>query len=89
MGKLTEKTGLTNSFDPIKSVEVEAIVDTRTTTLALPQNIIDELGLRNMREARVGYATKRRLGQFNEYMLYLNCDGQLILSANETKVELR
>jgi hypothetical protein len=54
MGKLTEKTGLTNSFDPIKSLEVEAIVDTRTTTLALPQNIIDELGLRNMREGKEG-----------------------------------
>ncbi|MFA4043700.1 MAG: hypothetical protein HZRFUVUK_000478 [Candidatus Fervidibacterota bacterium] len=73
MGKLTEKTGLTNSFDPIKSVEVEAIVDTRTTTLALPQNIIDELGLRNMREGRVGYATERRLGQFNEYTAIRHC----------------
>lgn len=40
---MTEKTGLTNSFDPIKSLEVEAIVDTRTTTLALPQNIIDKM----------------------------------------------
>lgn len=59
MGKVTEKVKLTNLFDPTKSVEVEAVVDTGATMLVLPQDIIDELGLRKMREVKVRYANNK------------------------------
>jgi clan AA aspartic protease len=52
MGKVTEKIKLTNLFDPTKSVEVEAVIDTGATMLVLPQDIIDELGLKKMREVK-------------------------------------
>jgi clan AA aspartic protease len=56
MGKITEKVKLTNLFDMTKTKEVEAVIDTGATMLVLPQDIIDELDLRKMREVRVRYA---------------------------------
>ena len=56
MGKVIEKVKLSSLFDPTKAKEVEAIIDTGTTMLVLPQNIVDELGLREIRRATVKYA---------------------------------
>lgn len=56
MGKKIEKVKITNLFEPTKSVDVEAAIDTGATMLVLPQNVIDKLDLRKMREATVRYA---------------------------------
>ena len=48
MGKVIEKVKLTSLFDPTKSVEVEAIIDTSATMLVLPQSIVEQLHLRKM-----------------------------------------
>jgi len=49
MGKITEKVKLTSLFDPTKSVEVEAVIDTGATMFVLPRNLVDKLGLKNKR----------------------------------------
>jgi len=59
MGKVIEKVKLINLFDPEKLVEVEAVIDTGATMLVLPQNIVDELNLRKMREVKVRYANNK------------------------------
>ncbi|MBC7080690.1 MAG: hypothetical protein H5T44_00325 [Thermoplasmatales archaeon] len=59
MEKVIEKVRLTSLFDPAKSIEVEAVIDTGATMLVLPQNIIAELNLKKMREARVRYANNK------------------------------
>jgi len=59
MGKIMEKVRVTNLFDPEKSVEVEAVVDIGATMLVLPENIVEELNLRKMREAKVRYANNK------------------------------
>ncbi|MBI5167219.1 MAG: aspartyl protease family protein [candidate division NC10 bacterium] len=59
MGKVIEKVKLTSLFDPTKSVEVEAVIDTGATMLVLPQNLVDELGLRKIRDAKVKYANNK------------------------------
>jgi clan AA aspartic protease len=56
MGKVIEKVKITNYNDPTKSIEVEAVIDTGATMVVLPQNIVDELGLKKVREAKVRYA---------------------------------
>ena len=56
MGKVIEKVKITNLLDPAKSVEIEAVIDTGATMLVLPQDIIEQLDLRKMREATVRYA---------------------------------
>ncbi|MFQ5750786.1 MAG: retroviral-like aspartic protease family protein [bacterium] len=56
MGKVFEKIKLTNLFDPTKSVEVEATIDTGATRLVLPEEIIQALNLKKMREVNVKYA---------------------------------
>jgi clan AA aspartic protease len=53
MGKVTEKVKITNLFEPTLSVEVEAVVDTGATMLVLPQNIVDKLKLKKIREVKV------------------------------------
>jgi predicted aspartyl protease len=53
MGKVIENIKLTNFTDPSKSVEVDAIIDSGATMLALPQDVIDRLALRKDREVRV------------------------------------
>ena len=56
MGKVVEKVKLTSLFDPSKSMEVEAVVDTGATMVVLPRDIVDKLGLRKVREVKVKYA---------------------------------
>lgn len=56
MGKVVEKVKFTSAFDPAKSVEVEATIDTGATLLVLPQDLVEELGLRKIREVKVRYA---------------------------------
>ena len=59
MGKVVEKVKLTSLFEPEKSVEVDAIIDTGATMLVLPQDVIKELGLRKIGERRVRYANNQ------------------------------
>ena len=59
MGKIIEKVKLTSLFNPKKSVEVEAVVDTGATMVVLPKDIVEALELRKVREVKVRYATTR------------------------------
>ena len=59
MGKVIEKVKLTNLFDPKKSVEVEAVIDTGATMVVLPKNLVNELGLEKIEDVRVKYADGR------------------------------
>lgn len=59
MGKVGERVKLKNLFDPTKSVEVEAVIDTGATMPVLPQNIVEELNLRKMREVNVKCANNK------------------------------
>ena len=59
MGKVVEKVKLTSLFEPEKSVEVEAVIDTGATMVVLPKDIVEELGLRKMREVKVRYANNK------------------------------
>ena len=61
MGKVVEKVKLTSLFEPEKSVEVDAIIDTGATMVVLPMDIVKELGLRKMREVKVRYANNKNL----------------------------
>lgn len=56
MGKVVERVKLTNLFDPSKTLEGEALVDTGATMVALPRGMVEALGLRKMREVQVRYA---------------------------------
>jgi predicted aspartyl protease len=56
MGKVIEKIKLTNIFDPSKFVEIDAVIDSAATMLALPQDVVDKLALQKDREVRVRYA---------------------------------
>ena len=56
MGKVVEQVKLTSLFEPEKSVEVEVVTDTGATMVVLPKDIVEELGLRKMREVKVRYA---------------------------------
>ena len=59
MGKVVEKVKLTSLFELGKSVEVDAVIDTGATMLVLPQDVIEELGLRKIGERRVRYANNQ------------------------------
>ena len=59
MGKVVEKVKLTSLFEPERSVEVDAVIDTGATMLVLPQDVIEELGLRKIGERRVRYANNQ------------------------------
>ncbi len=59
MGKIIEKVKLTSLFDPAKTKEADAVIDTGATMLVLPLDIIDELNLRKMREVKVRYANNK------------------------------
>ncbi|MFQ6015006.1 MAG: aspartyl protease family protein [Anaerolineae bacterium] len=59
MGKVIEKIKCTSLFDSTKSIEVEAVIDTGATLLVLPRNLVDELGLRKIREAKVRYGNDK------------------------------
>ncbi len=58
MGKVIERIKLTSVFDPSKSEEVGAVIDTGATMLVLPQDLVDRLGLRKIRDSRVRYANR-------------------------------
>jgi clan AA aspartic protease len=59
MGKVTDRVKMTNLLDPAKTIEVEAVIDTGATMMVLPQHIVDELGLRKIRETKVRYANNK------------------------------
>jgi len=59
MGKITEKVKLTSLFEPKKSVEVEAVIDTGATMLVLPKSLVKELSLEKIEDVRVKYADGR------------------------------
>ena len=59
MGKVVERIKIINVFEPEKKVEVEAVIDTGATMLVLPQDIINKLNLRKMREVKVKYANTK------------------------------
>ncbi|MCU4139282.1 MAG: putative aspartyl protease [Methanophagales archaeon] len=40
-------------------MEVEAVIDTGATMVVLPRDIVEELGLRKMREVKVRYANNK------------------------------
>jgi clan AA aspartic protease len=56
MGKVIEKIRLTNFLDPTHTAEVEALIDTGASTIALPLDMVLRLGLKKLREVRVRYA---------------------------------
>ena len=59
MGKVVEKVKLVSLFDPTKTKEVEAVIDTGATMLILPQEAIEELGLKQVGERKVRYANNQ------------------------------
>lgn len=59
MGKVVERVKITNLLDPSRSLEVDAIIDTGATMLVLPQELVDKLGLKKMREVKVRYANNK------------------------------
>ncbi len=59
MGKVIEKVKITNVFEPKKSMEIDALIDTGATMVVLPQNIVNKLGLRKVREVKVRYANNK------------------------------
>lgn len=59
MGKVTEKVKLTTLFDPLRVVEIDTVVNTHTIMAVLPQNIVDELGLKKIRETKVRYTNNK------------------------------
>lgn len=59
MGKVIEEIKITNLFEPLNSIEIEAVIDTGATMVVLPQNMVDELGLRKIREAKVRYGNNK------------------------------
>jgi clan AA aspartic protease len=63
VGKVIEKIRLTNLFEPDRTVEIEALIDTGAMMLALPQDVVDKLGLRKMRETTVRYANNYSEGK--------------------------
>ncbi|MBM4050006.1 MAG: clan AA aspartic protease [Planctomycetes bacterium] len=56
MGRAVEKVKLQNAFDASKRVEVKAVVDTGATMVALPLEIVRQLGLRRFKQVGVRYA---------------------------------
>ena len=60
MGKVTEKVKVTNLLDQSKTIEIEAAIDTGATMVVLPQNIVDKLDLRKIREIKVKYANNKK-----------------------------
>jgi len=55
MGKVIEKITLTNIFDPSKMVEIDAVIDSGATMLALSQDVVERLALQKDRDVRVRY----------------------------------
>jgi clan AA aspartic protease len=80
MGRVMTKIRLTNSADlenrdagvlapeQVRTLELEALVDTGATTLAIPQDVADALGLVERRKRRVRLAD----GTIAEFPVVLN-----------------
>ena len=66
MGKVIEKVKITNSLEPALWVEFEALIDTGATMVAIPIDLVEQLGLKKNREVYVRYAnnTTERKGIF-------------------------
>jgi len=72
MGKVMEKIKLTNSYDEekvesgywkpeeVRSIEIEALVDTGATMLILPADVVERLGLTDHGRRKVVYADGRQ-----------------------------
>lgn len=72
MGEIRETIQLENTMDrgafeeryiaegEIRAVEIEAIAGAGARTLALPEDVVERLGLRKQREVKVSYADDRR-----------------------------
>ena len=58
MGKVIERVRLTSLFNPEKSVEIGAVIDT-ATMVVLPKNLMRELGLEKIEDVKVKYADGR------------------------------
>ncbi len=54
-----ERVKFTNAFEPEKSVELEALIDTGATMTSLPINIIEDLELVAVDRRRVRYTNNR------------------------------
>jgi predicted aspartyl protease len=52
MGKVIEKVKLVNLFNPEKSVEIEAVIDTGATMVVLPKNLVRELNLEKIEDVK-------------------------------------
>jgi predicted aspartyl protease len=61
LGKVVEKVRLVNSFDPEKSIEVEAVIDTGATMMVLPKNLVETLGLKKVEDAKVKWGRRREV----------------------------
>jgi len=59
MGKVIERVRIKNVFEPGKSIEVDALIDTGATMVVLPQDIVHKLGLKKFREIKVRYANNK------------------------------
>lgn len=46
--------------DEIRTVEVKGIADTGARTLALPEDVVERLGIKKQQEVKVSYADDRR-----------------------------
>lgn len=55
-----DATNVSGSMQPVRSHEMQAVVDTGAVMLALPQDVTEKLGLRFVRKAIVSYADERR-----------------------------
>ena len=71
MGEIVVNVGLENYVDrsnarsgirtePVRRAQVDGIVDTGAVMLVLPQNVVERLGLEELRTAIVTYADERR-----------------------------
>ncbi len=76
MGKVIARVKLTNVFDPARSVEVDAVVDTGATMLVLPTETIESLGLRKFRDVRVRYANNTKESKSIYGVVTLEIDGR-------------
>lgn len=59
MGKIIEKVKLTSLFDPKKSIEIEAVIDTGATMVVLPKSLVRALDLKKVEDVKVKYADGR------------------------------
>lgn len=83
MGKVMTKLTLTNSMDArfaaegiiragdVRTVELDALVDTGATTLALPEDVVEALGLQELtrRKVRMADGTVKELAVVADFFL--------------------